>query len=343
MPQPGVPTRSAITPALALALALVSGALVGACRRQATVVEDPDDAPIEVTREEVDPPAVCAAGCRRLERCVPELASGADGDPTIIAKRLAAECEGACSDFADRDSSLALRDCLELDSCEAYWGCVGTSTVRPWLAAVAPVGERTCANLCSQASACAIAKVCETEDKRPRPGKPKPKPKPTPEGSQAGEGGEEQLVDPVCMRDQALRDELEERCLLQCEATAEDSRARTELIGCIDHGSCGGLLHCLDTWTETDYSDEVGPTPGISPTCDSFCTRAILCGAEEEQVELEPEELDELKQTMTSTYVECAVQCGTDLETGGEAARAAFDACTAVETCEEFTTCADEV
>ena len=94
---------------------------------------------------------------------------------------------------------------------------------------------------------------------------------------------DELLLDPACLQDRALHDELEERCLLQCEATPEDSRARTELINCIDHGSCGGLLYCLDTWAETDYSDEPGPTPGISPSCDAFCTRAILCGAEEEQ------------------------------------------------------------
>ena len=70
---------------------------------------------------------------------------------------------------------------------------------------------------------------------------------------------------------------------------------------------------------------------------------AIVCGAADSQVELEPDELAELKQTMTSTYVECAVQCQSDLEAGGESARAAFEQCTAVETCEQFASCADDV
>jgi hypothetical protein len=46
---------------------------------------------------------------------------------------------------------------------------------------------------------------------------------------------------------------------------------------------------------------------------------------------------------MTSTYVECAVQCGKDLDVGGEAAKASFEKCTAVESCTEFGVCAPEV
>ncbi len=46
---------------------------------------------------------------------------------------------------------------------------------------------------------------------------------------------------------------------------------------------------------------------------------------------------------MTSTYVECAVQCERDLEAGGETVEAGFEQCTAVETCAEFDACADEV
>jgi hypothetical protein len=341
MPLRGAPSGSAITSALALLI----WALPGGCRRNPTEVEPPQDRPVVVEDETIDTPAVCAEGCTRLERCIPELASELDGDPAIVADRLASECAGACGTFGDVDSTLALRDCLNLSSCDAYWGCVGTATVRPWLAAVAPVGERTCANLCSQASACAIAKVCEVEDegegggKRPRPGKPNAK-----ADVEAGsEHDEEPLVDPVCAQDQARQDELEERCVLQCEATPQDSRARTELIGCVDHASCHGLLRCIDGWSQTDYSVVDGPTPGINETCDGFCTRAIVCGAEQESVELEPAELEELKQVMTSTYVECAVQCGKDLEIGGEAAKASFERCTAVASCTEFGVCADEV
>jgi hypothetical protein len=353
MPLRGARIGSVSRPALALGLALVCGSVLGACRRNPTEVAPPQDRVEIVEDETVDAPAVCADGCTRLERCIPELASEVDGDPTIVADRLARECAGACGTFGDLDSALALRDCLNLGSCDSYWGCVGTATVRPWLAAVAPVGERTCANLCSQASVCAIAKACEDEEtgKRPRPGKPKPDgkaetgQKPSP-GQKAdiethAEDGEEPVVDEVCAQDQARLDELEERCLLQCEGTPEDSRARTELIGCVDHVSCNGLLRCLDTWSQTDYSVVDGPTPGISETCDAFCTRAIVCGAEQE--ELEPAELEELKQVMTSTYVECAVQCGKDLDVGGDATRASFERCTAVPSCTEFSTCSDEV
>jgi hypothetical protein len=311
-----------------LVLVLLGVPLLGACPRQTTTTDEPDQTPVEVADEQIDAPAICSAGCRRLERCVPELASEIDGDPTVIAERLAQACDPACSSFDDRGSSLALRDCLKLDSCNAYWGCVGTPSVRSWLAAVAPVGDRTCENLCSQASACAIAKVCESD-----PGGRKPKPNAT-----------DQFIDPVCMQDQAHRDELDETCLRQCEATDEPTQARAELIGCIDHVSCEGMLGCLDSWSQTAYDDDPRAlTPGISPTCDAFCTRAIVCGAEQENVELEPEELDELKQIMTSTYIECAVQCGKDLETGDEPVRAAFEACTASPTCEAFTACGLEV
>lgn len=323
-----------------LALALIAGCLLGACRRTPETSETPEVAPKRVDDEEkIDVPRVCESGCRRLQRCVPELAGEVDGDPTQIAERLAATCADGCADYQDRASALALRDCLKLDSCEAYWGCVGTATVRPWLATVAPVGERTCANLCSQASACAIAQACTVEaepGKRPRPGKP-------PKGEAETPSEDQPQLDATCMQDQARRDELEERCLLQCEATAETSRARTELIGCIDHASCAGMLRCLDSWSATNYADIDGPTPGISETCDGFCTRAIVCGAAEQHVELEPRELQQLKQDMTSTYVECAVQCGKELETSGDTARAAFERCTAVETCEAFSVCAKEM
>jgi hypothetical protein len=344
MPQRGAPIGSAIRSALVLALALISGSAIGACRRKVSEVEPPQDRVVIVEEETVDAPAVCAEGCTRLERCLPELASEIDGDPTVVADRLASECAGACGTFGDPDSALALHDCLNLSSCDAYWGCVGTATVRPWLAAVAPVGERTCANLCSQASVCAIAKVCEHEGggKRPRPEK-KPKPEGKADANTGGEADEEPIVDEECAQDQARLEELEERCLLQCEATPEDGRARTELIGCIDHASCNGLLRCLDTWSQTDYTQVDGPTPGISETCDAFCTRAIVCGAEQESLELDPAELEELKQVMTSTYVECAVQCGKDLDVGADAARASFERCTAVATCTEFSACADEV
>jgi hypothetical protein len=325
-----------------LTLALVIGVLGGACRKQPNDVETPDDAPRIDMSEVVDAPAVCTAACQRLERCVPELAGDIDGDPAVVAERLARECSPACEGFADQRSALAVRDCSSLNSCTAFWGCVGTAEARAWLATVAPVGERTCENLCGQSSACAIAKVCETDSgaRKPRPGKQKDT-----EASAELEPGAaaDVVVDPECARDDALRSELDEYCLLRCRALPDDSRARTELIGCIDHVSCDGLLGCLDGWSATDYADVSGPTPGISSTCDSFCTRAILCGAADSEVELEPDELDELEQTMTSTYVECAVQCEKDLEVGGESVRAGFEQCASVATCEEFGSCANEV
>lgn len=322
-----------------LTLALMTGVLAGACRKQPPSTAEPDDTPRVDTSEQVDAPAVCTAACQRLERCVPELASDIDGDPAVVAERLANECAPACEGFADQRSALAVRDCTSLSSCTAFWGCVGTAEARAWLATVAPVGERTCENLCSQASACAIAKVCETDvgARKPRPGKSKS------DDADAEPDGGEVVLDAECTRDEVLRNELDEHCLLQCRALPDDSRARAELIGCIDHVSCDGLLRCLDGWAATDYEDAVGPTPGISPTCDGFCTRAIVCGAADSEVELDPEELAELKQTMTSTYVECAVQCEKDLEVGGEPAKAGFEQCAAVETCEQFASCADEV
>lgn len=315
---------------LALLMSVASG-----CRKQASSADTPDQVPRVAAPELLDAAAVCTAACERLERCIPTLAEDIDGDPAVVAERLAQACEPACQSFDNQSSAAAVRDCLSLDSCTAYWGCVGTVAARPWLAAVAPVGERTCENLCSQASACAIAKVCETETSARKPRASKL------DDADSSEG--EAIVDPECMRDEALRSELDERCLLQCRALPDDSRARAELIGCIDHVSCGGLLGCLDGWAQTGYADASGPTPGISQSCDSFCTRAIVCGAAESQVELEPEELDELKQTMTSTYVECAVQCEKDLEVGGESTRTALDSCTAVDSCEQFVSCADQV
>lgn len=319
-----------------LTLALLMSVVSGACRKQVTTAGTPDEVPRIDDREQVDAAEVCTAGCERLERCVPELAGDIDDDPSVVAERLANACEPACKGFADQRSALAVRDCLSLSSCTSYWGCVGTAAARPWLATIAPVGERSCENLCSQASACAIAKVCESEGESESGGR-------KPRAGKLDGDASETIVDAECMRDEVRRNELEDRCLLQCRALAPESRARTELIGCIDHVSCDGLLRCLDGWAETNYADATGPTPGINPSCDSFCTRAIVCGAADSQIELEPEELDELKQTMTSTYVECAVQCEKDLEAGGDTVRAAFDSCTAVETCDQFAACADEV
>ena len=310
-----------------LALVVAVLGLTGCPKPSTTTEPAPVEVESEVSDDPVDAAALCSAGCEKLEACVPTLTSELDSDPADIVERLGQECDAACPSFEDQRSSLALRDCLDLDSCDAYWGCVGTPGVRPWLAAVAPVGDRSCANLCGQASACAIAQACELE----------------PASGASGQSSSTGELDPRCAQDEDRRDELEEVCRLQCQAAAEDSRARTELIGCIDHASCGGLLGCLDTWADTDYGDERGPIPGVNPTCDAFCSRSIVCGAALEEVELEPEELAELKQRMTSTYIECTVQCSKDLETGGDATSEAFAQCTEVEDCEAFTACALEV
>lgn len=335
-----------------LTLALLIGVLGGACRTQPTPAEVPEeDRPRIDASEQVDAPAVCTAGCERLEQCVPQLAGDFQGDPLVVAERLARECDSACESFADPRSALAVRDCLTLNSCTSFWGCVGAGGAHPWLAAVAPVGERSCENLCSQASACAIARVCEDEGKGkdPEQGKQRPgkagKGNANAEPESASPGRSSSRTNTECTRDEVRRSELDERCLMQCKALPETSRARIELIGCIDHVSCGGLLGCLEGWTTTNYDGDAttGPGPGIDPTCDGFCSRAILCGAADEQVELGPAELEELKRMMTSTYVECAVQCKKDLEVGGAALREAYETCTVAETCELFTICAGEV
>lgn len=311
-----------------LLLALGVGLIGGACRDRTTTVEQPDSTPSTATVQ-INHAEICEAGCTRLERCVPELAEAGDEPAVEIAARLDAECSAACSEFKDDAAALAVQDCLTLDSCNAFFGCLGSEGARSWLASVAPVGERSCENLCSQASACAIARVCEVEanasskDKRPS----------------------EAASDPAaCLADEIRRAELDEHCRLQCLSTPEDSQARTELLGCLDHVSCPGMLQCLDSWVDTTYSGgpQPGPTPGISETCDRFCERAIVCGAEAEGVELSPDELRVLKETMTSTYVECAVQCELDLDRASKA-RDAFDQCTAAASCDAFLTCANDV
>lgn len=319
----------------ALSLGLLGLTLAStACPSQSRTSEQPDDHRPLDERPEVDAPAVCQAGCDRLERCVPELTSELDTDPAVISERLALSCGPVCSDFDGQTASLAVRDCLNLDSCDAYWGCVGSEVARPWLAAVAPVGERSCENLCSQASACALAKVCE-DDAR--------KSKSKPGWFGGGDDSSERSAEGSTCDDGARRTELEERCLLQCDATPTETQARFELVGCLDHVTCGGMLQCLDSWSETDYRDVSGPIPGISETCDAFCTRAIACGAEavEHAETLTPEAIEELKQTMTSTLVECAVQCGKEL--GRPGARERFETCTESETCEAYRACANEV
>src|SRR5262245_49107890 len=121
MPQRGAPSSShalgAITPRLVLALALASGLTIGACRRKTTDVQPPIKQETVVEDETVDTPMVCVDGCTRLERCIPELATEIDGDPTVVAERLASECAGACGSFVDHGAALALADCLNLGSC----------------------------------------------------------------------------------------------------------------------------------------------------------------------------------------------------------------------------------
>jgi len=312
---------------VALGLVCVVACIAG-CPRQPTTEPEPEPEP--QVEEIVDAPSICTAGCQKLDRCVPELA-GEGSDPADVSARLSDACDAACSSFADQRSSLALRDCLDLRSCPAFWGCISAAEVRPWLATIAPVGDRSCANLCSQASACAIARECALVG-------PGPGPRAGPGTRAPAEHGDRD----TCMQDTALRVDLEETCLLRCSSTPEDSRARTELIGCIDHGTCDGMLACLDSWHDTSYA-EPGLVPGVDPTCDAFCTRAIVCGAAQEDIELEPEELDALKQRMTSTYIECTVQCGKDLDVGGGEARESFEACTAVEDCPAYSECALEV
>lgn len=318
-----------------LLLALTTGVLVGGCRDRNPVLAPPkDDATVSVVVE-IDAIAVCEAGCERLTRCAPDLAADKGGATNELEARLARECSPACVGFAGasangpgaalrleiaRDAAFALDDCLDLDSCNSFWGCVSTESARPWLAAVAPVGERTCENLCSQASACAIAKVCDDQSSK--------------------DVKREAKDDAACLADDARRSELEESCLLQCVSTPDESQARRELIGCLDHVSCGGLLGCLDSWADTAYERDGGPTPGISQTCDDFCTRAIDCGARSQGVELTPAELAGLREVMTSTWVECAVQCEKDLASG-EAQQKAFEQCTAATDCETFSACAD--
>ncbi|NVB40554.1 hypothetical protein G6O69_22120 [Pseudenhygromyxa sp. WMMC2535] len=361
------PSRAPLAPSLLAPsiLAVAVMALASACPKPAPVSEQPDAAPAEVDRgPELDLLGLCQSGCDRLTRCVPELASASDEQPTTIATRLVQTCAPACERFADVEAAAAVRDCLGLDACGAYWGCVSSEAARPWLASVAPVGDRSCENLCSQASACAINTVCEAEAEAEARTEAKTGPGGAAEGSssrrssrgakardgasasagasEAAPGVDSAASSEPCITDEARRSELEEHCLLECQGTPEDSLARAELIGCIDHGSCGGLLTCLDSWASTDYGDDSGgPLPGVHPACDAFCTRAIVCGAEQdaEGEALSPEDIAELERAMTSAHVECAVQCGKDIDAGQDAA--GFSTCAAAQTCEDFGACAE--
>lgn len=361
----GPARRGALSAALLLALGATLSA--GACRRGGgEVSEEPDAAPVLDTSETVDSQRVCQDGCRRLDRCAPELARGqVEGDPVLLASRIGdpEACDASCSEFDDTRVSLGLRDCLALSSCDAYWGCLSTELARPWLAAVAPPGERSCENLCSQASACAIAELCE-DTRGESSGRRRARTRDSDDDSltppskasedEAAAAEDAPSPSPACQAETARQAELEESCRLKCEASPEGGRARFELLGCLDHGSCGGMLGCLDSWSRTDYSraalmteagtelpEGVDPGPGLDPVCDAFCTRALACGAAAEGLELEGEALTELKHALTSTYVECALSCAKDQKSA--AATKAFEACTAVESCEAFAVCSDEV
>ena len=88
-----------------LTLALLIGVVGGACRKQAVTAENPSDTLRVAADEQLDVPEICTQGCQRLERCVPELSGDVDGDPTVVAERLARECQPACQGFADQSSA----------------------------------------------------------------------------------------------------------------------------------------------------------------------------------------------------------------------------------------------
>lgn len=129
--------------------------------------------------------------------------------------------------------------------------------------------------------------------------------------------------------------EIESDCQLRCAGADPEGEQRKALMSCLDQRTCGGFLGCVETWrTGTDGGE--GPPPGVSGTCDGLCTRAIQCGAEDEN--LSESELSELRDTMASTYMECAVQCEKDLHADN---RADYDECVAVDDCEAFQKCSD--
>lgn len=134
---------------------------------------------------------------------------------------------------------------------------------------------------------------------------------------------------------QATAEEAESACVLSCEAAAQAQSP----LPCGTRRTCGGLLGCVDGWRDSGYARERdAPPPGVSPVCDELCTRAIRCGAEASGEPLAEAELAELRDTMSSTYMECALQCGEDLRQD-DGAR--FQKCLAKAECKAFEECAD--
>jgi hypothetical protein len=148
----------------------------------------------------------------------------------------------------------------------------------------------------------------------------------------------------LCARETACRqlgdaehEEAESECLLGCENAGAVKGEAGALLDCLSERTCGPLVTCTARWREG--SSSAGPLPpGISTTCHKLCRRAIECGAE--YADLSDREASEMSEAMSSTYVECAVQCGKDLS---DESQPKFDACLAKEQCEDFQKCADEL
>ena len=96
----------------------------------------------------------------------------------------------------------------------------------------------------------------------------------------------------------------------------------------------------MEAWADTSYAPEGLGLPGTSEACDRYCTRAIECAAEAEDVELDPDQLRAMKQTMTGTWVECAVRCEKRRASEGERE---LGRCNATKTCDDYFACAEKL
>ncbi len=274
--------------------------------------------PVEAANS-VNQEDVCAQTCNRLSNCSNSTGS-ATPDPTTT------PCESACLGGTLEPSydPRHLAHCLDLEGCIEFSSCIDDQQrKRSWLGARSPSNksnpQHSCGQLCRRSAGC------------------------------MQESAESDL-------DALSHSRLEDRCLTRCDSSEEHSRAHIDLLACIEHLDCDGLLGCLDDWAQTGGGVQTRPRvsrhspasravdPGLDEACHQFCARAIECGAESEG--LRKSEVETLQEAMTGIYVECAVQCGIQrkaTKTSSDDSPDPFSVCAAKESCGDYDVCAADL
>ncbi|TPV95966.1 MAG: hypothetical protein B7733_07160 [Myxococcales bacterium FL481] len=122
-------------------------------------------------------------------------------------------------------------------------------------------------------------------------------------------------------------------CVARCQ-NANDA-STNPVLACQHQPTCDALLPCLAA-----ARGPAGPlTPlGIDETCVQLCDRTRACGADSS--ELDGRQLRALSRDTQDVWMECAIQCTQEVRDDN---RAAFDECLAIEPCDRFLKCADEL